>query len=95
MWTTENNEQLAQALRTWAANLYASYEQAKRINLKVTVNVDLDPNADLADAQAMTQADMADVLTLVRALVDLVEQGTPIEANVGPIIGRALRNVGV
>lgn len=94
-WSPDNNAQLATALRTWAGGIYSSYEQAKRINLKYSVNVEL-AQGSLADVDGvMTAAEMADVITLVRALVNLVEQGTPIDATVGPIIGRALRNVGV
>lgn len=94
-WSPENNAQLAQALRVWAGNIYASYEQGKKINLKYTVNVEM-AQESLSDVEGvMTAAEMSDVMTLVRALVNLVEAGTPIDAQVGPIIGRALRNVGV
>lgn len=95
MWTDENNQQLAMALRTWGGNVYTLYEHAKKIDLKYRFNVEADKEASLMDAQAMTADDMRETLGLVRALIELVEDGTPISANVGPIIARALRNVGV
>jgi hypothetical protein len=93
-WTPENDAQLANSLRTWSGGVYGLYEQAKRIKLKHQANVSA-AGAKLGDAEMMPAADMEDVLSLVYALVDYIEQGTPIEVAAGPIIGRALRNVGV
>ncbi len=94
-WTPENNAQLAMALRDWAGSINSSYIRGKGILRQHDVNVAM-AKEQISDADGiMTAAEMDDVISLVRALVNLAEQGTPIDAQVGPIIARALRNVGV
>lgn len=93
-WTPENDAQLANSLRTWSSGVYGLYEQAKRIRLKHLANVTA-TGAELGDTDTMPASDMTDVLSLVYALVDYIETGKAIDVPAGPIIGRALRNVGV
>ena len=93
-WTPENDAQLANSLRSWSAGVYSLYEQAKKIRLKHGANV-VALGGALGDTDAMSAEDMTDVLSLVYALVDYIETGKAIDVPAGPIIGRALRNVGV
>ena len=94
-WTPDNDAQMANSLREWSGGVYGLYERAKKIKLKHFANVTAQEGAALGDTEAMSAADMTDVLSLVYALVDYIETGKAIDVPAGAIIGRALRNVGV
>lgn len=94
-WTQENTEQLGQGCLAFSTAALSLVEQAKRLVLKYQTNVAGQDGVELGDAAAMDKDAMLDVLQLAAALVALVDNGTPLNADVRSILGRALRNAGV
>lgn len=93
-WTSENNEQLAQTLQSFASDLAVRRERAGRILAKFHGN-DVANAETFVDTAALSREEMLEGINLCTQIVALVDGGDVLKGDWKTIISHLTRNVGV